>query len=48
MLLTVVLQWAYNRNSGDTGGLVKEDWQTLEWDKLKWLQANLGLRPWYM
>jgi len=39
--------WAYNANSGDTGGIVTDDWQGLNWIKLRWLQKNLGLRPWY-
>uniref|UniRef100_A0A383W3T8 Glycoside hydrolase family 5 domain-containing protein n=1 Tax=Tetradesmus obliquus TaxID=3088 RepID=A0A383W3T8_TETOB len=39
--------WAYNANSGDTGGLVDETWQNLDWTKLGWMQDNLGLTPWY-
>lgn len=39
--------FAYSQNSGDTGGLVGADWSTLEWGKLRWLQDNLGLKPWY-
>ena len=42
------LYWAYNANSGDTGGIVTDDWQGLIWTKLKWLQKNLGLKPWYI
>lgn len=40
--------WCWNSNSGDTGGLVKTDWMTLEWDKLRYLIDRWGLRPWWM
>eukprot|EP00775_Hariotina_reticulata_P010875 gene10875-11029_t len=39
--------WSWNANSGDTGGLVADDWNTLRWNKLLWLQEHLGLKPWY-
>jgi hypothetical protein len=39
--------WCWNRNSGDTGGLVAEDWATLEWEKLAYLSL-IGLRPWLL
>ena len=39
--------WCWNANSGDTGGLVQDDWTTLEWDKLAFL-TKIGLRPWHM
>ncbi len=39
--------WCWNRNSGDTGGLVKEDWRELEWDKVTYLSL-IGLRPWFL
>ncbi len=39
--------WCWNANSGDTGGLVRDDWTTLEWVKLAFL-TTLGLRPWAM
>lgn len=35
--------WAYNENSGDTGGIVKNNWQDLDWQKLGWLQSSLHL-----
>ena len=38
--------WCWNVNSGDTGGLVKDDWTTLEWGKLQYLE-KLGLTPWH-
>ena len=39
--------WCWNANSGDTGGLVRDDWTILEWGKLAFL-TTLGLRPWAM
>lgn len=39
--------WSYNANSGDTGGLVDDSWMKFEWVKLRYLQQNLGLTPWY-
>jgi hypothetical protein len=39
--------WCYNANSGDTGGLVSDDWQSLQWGKLGYLVDKWGLRPWY-
>ena len=38
--------WAYNANSGDTGGIVTDDWQKFNWEKINYLR-NLGLWPWY-
>ena len=35
--------WAYNANSGDTGGIVTDDWKGLNWHKLDWLKHNMGL-----
>ncbi len=35
--------WAYNKNSGDTGGIVKADWYSLEWIKLLWLRRYMYL-----
>lgn len=31
--------WAWNPNSGDTGGIVGEDWKTVDQEKLKMLQT---------
>lgn len=42
------LWWCLNENSHDTGGLVKNGWQDLDWQKLSYLISQLGLRPWYM
>jgi hypothetical protein len=42
------LWWAYNENSGDTGGIVMNQWQEFNWEKINWMVARLGLRPWYM
>lgn len=36
--------WSWNANSGDTGGLVQDDWVSLNWNKLDFL-APLGLKP---
>jgi hypothetical protein len=44
----VSLHRAYNENSGDTGGIVHNQWQDFNWEKLNWMVARLGLRPWYM
>ena len=33
--------WAYNENSGDTGGIVKNNWQDLDWFKINWMMLNL-------
>jgi hypothetical protein len=38
--------WAYNANSGDTGGIVTDDWQGFNWQKINYLQT-VGLVPWY-
>ncbi|KAF8055094.1 SYT1 [Scenedesmus sp. PABB004] len=40
------LWWAYNENSGDTGGIVMNEWQDVNWEKVNWMVARLGLRPW--
>lgn len=42
------LWWAYNENSGDTGGIVFNDWQDIHWEKVNYQIARLGLRPWYL
>ena len=39
--------FAWNANSGDTGGLVNPpDWDTIVWQKIEYLQT-IGLAPWY-
>jgi hypothetical protein len=40
--------WAYNENSGDTGGIVMNQWQDLAWNKLRYMINSLNLQPWYM
>jgi aryl-phospho-beta-D-glucosidase BglC (GH1 family) len=35
--------WCYNQNSGDTGGLVINNWQDLAWVKLDWLAKDMNL-----
>jgi hypothetical protein len=39
--------WAWNANSGDTGGLVGNDWLTIQWQKVEYLNT-IGLKPWYL
>eukprot|EP00890_Picochlorum_soloecismus_P002423 jgi/Picsp_1/3181/NSC_06021-R1_cellulase len=39
--------WSWNANSGDTGGLVTDNWVTVEWNKINYLR-QLGLNPWYL
>ena len=34
--------WSFNPNSGDTGGLVKDDWKTRQKSKLAYLKPLLG------
>lgn len=34
-------------NSGDTKGLVNEDWTTINWEKIQLLQKMIDLSPWY-
>jgi hypothetical protein len=38
--------WSWNPNSGDTGGLVEDNWLTILWNKIDYL-ATIGLKPWY-
>lgn len=50
--------WDYNPNSSDTGGIVANDWITIQWTKINYLSNGsisgsstnpngLGLIPWY-
>lgn len=38
--------WSWNPNSGDTGGIVQDDWSTVIWKKVDYL-GTIGLQPWY-
>lgn len=38
--------WAWNADSGDTGGLVANNWLDIEWQKIDYL-STLALTPWY-
>lgn len=38
--------WAWNANSGDTGGIVADNWRDIIWQKVDYL-STIGLRPWY-
>ena len=29
--------WCWNPNSGDTGGILKDDWQTVDYNKMSYL-----------
>ncbi|CAL5222764.1 g5176 [Coccomyxa viridis] len=40
--------WDWNANSGDTGGLVQNDWLTIIWSKISWLTGAINLTPWYL
>ena len=45
--ITSFFWFAWNANSGDTGGLVTSpDWDSIVWPKVEYLQG-LGLQPWY-
>ncbi|KAK9838511.1 hypothetical protein WJX81_004175 [Elliptochloris bilobata] len=45
--ITNLIWWSFNANSGDTGGIVDNDWLTIMWNKVAWLEAATGLLPWY-
>lgn len=38
--------WAWNANSGDTGGIVADNWLDIVWQKINYL-TTIGLAPWY-
>ncbi len=38
--------WSWNPNSGDTGGLVDDNWLNVVWNKIDYL-STIGLMPWY-
>ena len=40
------IYWAWNANSGDTGGLVQDNWRDVNWSKFDYLR-KLGLRGWW-
>lgn len=37
--------WDWNPNSGNTGGILKDDWKTIDCVKVNYLVKNLGLKP---
>jgi len=43
-----VVYWCWNANSGDTGGIVRDDWVAVAWEKVAWMQKAVGLHPWAM
>jgi aryl-phospho-beta-D-glucosidase BglC (GH1 family) len=38
--------WCWNANSGDTGGVVNDQWKEINWFKIGWLMRAAGLAPW--
>eukprot|EP00775_Hariotina_reticulata_P012217 gene12217-12355_t len=42
------LWWCYNENSGDTGGIIWNNWSQLDWKKLRYMKNNLDLKLWYL
>ncbi len=38
--------WCWNADSGDTGGIVSDDWRQIQWQKVEYLRT-IGLAPWY-
>mmetsp|Transcript_3804 Transcript_3804/g.10936 ORF Transcript_3804/g.10936 Transcript_3804/m.10936 type:complete len:758 (-) Transcript_3804:1267-3540(-) len=38
--------WSWNANSGDTGGVVDDDWKSVIWQKVSYM-GRMGLTPWY-
>ncbi|EIE25045.1 hypothetical protein COCSUDRAFT_46570 [Coccomyxa subellipsoidea C-169] len=45
--LSHLMWWSWNPNSGDTGGIVQDDWLTVIWNKVDFLINAVGLQPWY-
>lgn len=39
--------WSWNANSGDTGGIVADNWVDIIWQKVEYL-TTIALKPWYM
>lgn len=39
--------WSWNANSGDTGGIVADNWLDIKWEKIDYL-TQIGLKPWYL
>eukprot|EP00884_Botryococcus_braunii_P014870 jgi/Botrbrau1/23384/Bobra.0051s0033.2 len=42
-----ITYWCWNANSGDTGGIVADDWTTVEWVKMEFLSDCCGIQPFY-
>lgn len=42
-----MLFWCWNQNSGDTGGIVGNNWLDIMWNKISWLEKATGLSPWW-
>ena len=41
-----MIWWCWNANSGDTGGIVNDQWKEIQWFKIGWLMRASGLAPW--
>lgn len=37
--------WSWNPNSGNTGGILKDDWSTVDCNKVNYLKQYLALKP---
>lgn len=44
--ITSWFYWAWNPDSGDTGGVVDDSWTNVLWNKVQYL-ITIGLAPWY-
>ena len=44
--ITSWFYWSWNANSGDTGGIVEDNWINIHWKKIDYL-TEIGLTPWY-
>ncbi|KAK9811067.1 hypothetical protein WJX73_010697 [Symbiochloris irregularis] len=40
-----VAWWAWNANTGDTGGLVDNTWVNILWIKIDWMRSATGMTP---
>eukprot|EP00884_Botryococcus_braunii_P014864 jgi/Botrbrau1/23379/Bobra.0051s0030.1 len=43
-----VFYWCWNANSGDTGGIVGNNWKDIQWVKVNFMRNAVGLTPWYL
>jgi hypothetical protein len=45
--ITSIIWWSWNANSGDTGGIVGDDWVTVNFQKVRLMQDLVNLTPFY-